>query len=99
MILLQIVVVVIPLIPFATINICEIVTSSVVKSSYRLAQETLVANISNIILYISYALNFYVYRISASCYRRDFLRLILFCYPQSHWNNRIAIITRERPMM
>ncbi|CAF2913505.1 unnamed protein product [Rotaria sp. Silwood2] len=80
MILLQIFTVVIPIIPFATMNIYQVITSSMTKSSYRIAQETLVLDISNIILYISYASNFYVYLISASSYRRDFMRLVLFCY-------------------
>jgi hypothetical protein len=93
MILLQIVTVVIPIIPFATINIYQVATSSIVKSSYRLAQEALAFNITNIILYISCASNFYVYLISASSYRRDFLQLVLFCYDR---NNRVGIITREQ---
>ena len=96
MILLQIVVVIIPIIPFATITIYQILTSSMVKSSYRLAQEGLVFNITNILLYISYASNFYVYLISSSSYRRDFLQFILFCYDQNHWNNRIGPTTREQ---
>jgi len=96
MILLQIVAVIIPIIPFATMNIYQLITSSMVKSSYRLAQEALILNITNIILYISYASNFYVYLISCSSYRRDFLRLLLFCYNQNHWNNRIGTMTREQ---
>jgi len=96
MILLQIVTVIIPIIRFATISIYQIITSTMVKSSYRLAQEALVFNIANIILYISCASNFYVYLISASSYRRDFLQLVLFCYRQNHWNNRIEIMTREQ---
>jgi hypothetical protein len=99
MILMQIFVVVIPIIPFATINIYQTVTSSVVKSSYRLAQETLAADISNIILYVSYASNFYVYLISGSSYRRDFLRFVLFCYRQNHWNNHIGTMEREQVQM
>jgi hypothetical protein len=93
MILLQIIVVIIPIIPFATINIYQVVTSSMTKSSYRLAQETLVANITNIILYVSYASNFYVYLISASSYRRDFLSFVLFYYPHNHSNNRVGTMT------
>jgi hypothetical protein len=57
-----------------------------VKTSYRLAQEALVYNITNIILYIS----------CASSYRRDFLRLVLFCYSEDHWNNRIGPMTEEQ---
>jgi hypothetical protein len=41
MILVQIIVVVMPIIPFATIDIYQTVTSSMVKTPYRLAQETL----------------------------------------------------------
>ncbi|UJR19842.1 hypothetical protein I4U23_022975 [Adineta vaga] len=46
MILLQIIVVIIPIIPFATINLYQTVTSSAVKTSDRIAQETLVSNIT-----------------------------------------------------
>jgi hypothetical protein len=61
MILLQIVTVIIPIIPFVTISIYQIITSTMVKASYRLAaQEALLFNIANIILYISCASNFYV---------------------------------------
>jgi hypothetical protein len=56
-------------------------------------------NIANIILYISCASNFYVYLISSSSYRRDFLQLILFCYRQNHWNNRIGTMTKEQVEM
>jgi hypothetical protein len=69
------------------------------KSSYRVAQKTLVFNITNIILYISYASNFNVYLILSSSYRRDFLRLVLFCYKEDHWNNRIGTMTREQVEM
>jgi hypothetical protein len=96
MILLQTITTVIPIIPFATMNIYQVLTSSMVKTSYRLAQESLVLDISNIILYVSYASTFYVYLISASSYRRDFRRLVLFCYTQTHWDNRIGPMPREQ---
>ncbi|CAF4986075.1 unnamed protein product, partial [Rotaria sp. Silwood1] len=51
MVLLQTIVVMIPIIPFAIINIYQVVTSSIVKSDYRLSQEQLVYTIANIILY------------------------------------------------
>lgn len=95
MILLQIIAVIIPIIPFATMNIYQFITSSMVKTSLRLAQEALVLDISNIILYISYASNFYVYLISASSYRRSFIRFVLFCYDKNHWNNRIENVVRQ----
>jgi len=95
MILLQIIAVIIPIIPFATMNIYQFITSSMVKTSLRLAQEALVLDISNIILYISYASNFYVYLISASSYRRSFIRFVLFCYDKNHWNNRIEHIAKQ----
>jgi hypothetical protein len=99
MILLQIIAVIIPIMPFAIITIYQLITSSIIKSSYRLAQEALVFNITNIILYLSYASNFYVYLISASSYRRDFLRLVLFCYTEDQWTNRIGTMTREQLQM
>ncbi|CAF2695347.1 unnamed protein product [Rotaria sp. Silwood2] len=99
MILLQTVVVMIPIIPFAIINIYQVVTASIVKSPYRLSQEQLVYSVANIILYVSYASNLYVYLISASSYRKDFRRLVLLCYRQSHANNRIGIVSREQILM
>ncbi|CAF0992334.1 unnamed protein product [Adineta steineri] len=96
MILLQIVAVFIPIIPFSTVAIYQLITSSVVKSSYRLAQEALALNITNIILYISYASNFYIYLMSSSSYRRDFLQFILFWYHRNYTNNRIGTMTREQ---
>ena len=95
MVFLQIITIIIPIIPFATFNVYQAITSSMVKTSYRLAQEALVLDITNIILYISYASNFYVYISSASSYRRDFLRLVLFCNGHNHWNNRIESIPRQ----
>lgn len=67
-----------------------------IKSSYQLAQEAFIFNITNITLYISCSANFYVYLISASSYRRDFLRFVFFYYSQDHWNNRIGTMTREQ---
>jgi hypothetical protein len=99
MILLQIITVIIPIIPFATINVYQVATSSIVKTSYRLAQETLAFNITNIILYISCASNFYIYLISASSYRRDFLRLVLFWHSKNNWDNRIETVTRDQLRM
>ncbi|CAF4801769.1 unnamed protein product [Rotaria sp. Silwood1] len=99
MVLLQTIVVMIPIIPFAIINIYQVVTSSIVKSDYRLSQEQLVYTVANIILYVSYASNFYVYLISASSYRKDFRRLVLFCYRQNHASNRIGIMAREQVVM
>ena len=99
MILLQTIVVVIPIIPFAIINIYQTVTSSVVKSSYRLGQEALASNITNIVLYVSYASNFYVYLISASSYRRDLVRLVLYCFSPNYRNNRIGPGTRHQHKM
>jgi hypothetical protein len=95
MILLQIVTGIIPIIPFATRNIYQFATSSMVKSSYLLAQEALVFNITNIVLYIIFASNFYVNVSSASSYRRTFLQHVLFCSGRDHWNNRVGIMTRE----
>ena len=89
----------IPIIPFAIINIYQVVTSSMVKSSYRLSQEQFVYTITNIILYVNYASNFYVYFISASSYRKDFRRLALYCYRQNHSNNRIGTMSREKILM
>ncbi len=77
-------------------NIYQTITSSVVKTADRLARETLASDIGNIILYVSYASNFYVYLISASSYRQDFKRFILFCYGQNYWNNRIGMMTRQQ---
>ncbi|CAF4224265.1 unnamed protein product [Adineta steineri] len=99
MILLQIVAVFIPIIPFSTVAIYQLITSSVVKSSYRLAQEALALNVTNIILYVSYASNFYIYLMSSSSYRRDFLKLILFCYHRDYTNNRVGTMTREQHEM
>jgi hypothetical protein len=96
MILLQIITVIIPIIPFATVNVYQVATSSIVKTSYRVAQETLAFNMTNIILYITCASNFCTYLISASSYRRDFLRLVLFCYSENHWNNRVGTMTRAQ---
>ncbi|CAF1138625.1 unnamed protein product [Adineta ricciae] len=95
MILLQIFVVVIPIIPFATMNIYLAITSSMVKTSIQVAQETLASDIGNIILYVSYASNFYVYLISASSYRKNFVQLIMLHQVPKQWNNHIGIMTRE----
>ncbi|CAF4299991.1 unnamed protein product, partial [Adineta steineri] len=95
MILLQIITVIIPIVPFATFNIYQSITSSIVKASYRLALETLVSDMTNIFLYVSYACNFYVYIISSSCYRQDFLRFI-HCSDEAHSNNRIGVLTRQK---
>jgi hypothetical protein len=95
MVFLQIITIIIPMIPFATFNVYQAITSSIAKTSYRLAQEALVLDITNIILYISYASNFYVYIISASSYRQDFLRLVLFCHSHYHWNNLIEPMPRQ----
>ncbi|CAF0891682.1 unnamed protein product [Adineta steineri] len=89
MVFIQTITFIIPVMPFATINIYQLLTSSIQKSSYRLAQEMLVSDTSNIVLYISYAANFYVYLISSSSYRRDFLQFILFCYNQNRSNNHV----------
>lgn len=94
MLLLQIIVVVVPIIPFAAINIYQTATSSLVKTSDRLAQENLISNVSNITLYISYASNFYIYLICAPFYRRSFLRLILCSHDQNQHTNRVGS-TRE----
>ncbi|CAF1504934.1 unnamed protein product [Adineta steineri] len=94
MILIQIIVIVIPLTPFSTMIIYQSLTASVPKSAYRVAQETLVSNITNILLHISYASNFYVYFISAPSYRQKFLQLFKCCYRKNHQNNRIGTITR-----
>jgi hypothetical protein len=99
MVLLQIVTFLIPIIPFASINIYQVGTSSIIKSPYHLAQEAFAFNITNITLYISCASNFYVYLISAASYRRDFLKLVLFCYDRNHWNNHVGTITREQLQM
>ncbi|CAF1155357.1 unnamed protein product [Adineta steineri] len=99
MLLLQIIVVIIPIIPFAVMNIYQVITASVVKTSYRTAQEALVLDITNIIFYTGNASNFYVYFISASSYRRDFVRFVLFCYSGDHWNNRIIPATVGRHEM
>ncbi|CAF4959401.1 unnamed protein product [Rotaria sp. Silwood1] len=96
MVFLQNVIVLIPIIPFATFNVYQIITSSIAKTPYRLAQEALILDITNIILYISYASNFYTYIISVSSYRRNFLRLVLFCYSRNHWNNHIEPMPREQ---
>lgn len=96
MIFLQIVAIIIPIIPYATTNVYQVITSSMVKSSYRLARETLISNITNILVYTSYASSFYVFIISTPAYRRDFLRLILFCYTRNHWNNNIRPMPREQ---
>ncbi|UJR19355.1 hypothetical protein I4U23_022484 [Adineta vaga] len=99
MILLQIFAILIPVIPFATINIYQTLSSSIVKTSFRIAQETLAADIGTIILYASYGSNFYIYLISASSYRQDFRRLVLFCCNRNQRNNRIATVTREQVEM
>lgn len=96
MIFLQIIVVVIPIVPFAVFNIYQTLSSSITKSSYQLDQETLASNIGGILLYVSYASNFYVYLISASSYRQDFIQFVLFCYNQNHRNRRISPITRQQ---
>ncbi|CAF0939557.1 unnamed protein product [Adineta steineri] len=95
MILLQIITVIIPIVPFSTFNIYQSITSSIVKASYRLALETLISDMTNIFLYVSYACNFYVYIISSSCYRQDFLRFI-HCSDEAHSNNRIGVLTRQK---
>ncbi|CAF0872487.1 unnamed protein product [Adineta steineri] len=95
MILLQIIIIIIPITPSAIFNIYQNITSSVVKTSYRLALETLVSDMTNIFLYVSYACNFYVYIISSSCYRQDFLRFIC-CSNENHLNNRVGTVTKER---
>ncbi|CAF1582128.1 unnamed protein product [Adineta steineri] len=96
MVLLQIIVIVIPLAPFAIMSIYQPLTASVPKSAYRVAQETLVSNITNILLYISYASNFYVYLISAPSYRQKFLQLFKCCYHKNHQNNRVGTRTKEQ---
>ncbi|CAF1420248.1 unnamed protein product [Adineta ricciae] len=96
MILLQIFVVVIPIVPFATMNIYLTITSSVVKTSIQVAQETLASDIGNIILYVSYASNFYVYLISASSYRKNFVKLVLLHQVPKQWNSPLGIMTREQ---
>ncbi|UJR18491.1 hypothetical protein I4U23_005397 [Adineta vaga] len=97
MILLQIILIVVPLAPFATIIIYQLLTVSVMKSSQRLEQETMISNIFNILLYISYASNFYVYLISAPYYRRKFIQFIPYYYYKNQRNNHIGIILREQP--
>lgn len=89
MILVQIIAVIIPMIPFATITVYQMITSSTVKTPYRLAIEGFIFNISNIILFISYASNFYVYMISAASYRRDFKRFCRDCLTKTCRNNRV----------
>ena len=96
MILLQIFVVVIPIIPFATMNIYLTITSSVIKTAIQVAQETLASDIGNIVLYVSYASNFYVYLISASSYRKNFVQLIMLQQVPKQSNNPIGIMTREQ---
>ena len=66
-----------------------------VKTSIQVAQETLASDIGNIILYVSYASNFYVYLISASSYRKNFVQLIMLHQVPKQWNNHIGIMTRE----
>ncbi|CAF0989810.1 unnamed protein product [Adineta ricciae] len=76
MILLQSILIIIPVVPFSIIVIYQIATTSTNKTAYRLAQETMVFNIANILLYISYASNFYVYFFSAKSYRKELLRFV-----------------------
>ncbi|CAF1021544.1 unnamed protein product [Adineta ricciae] len=85
MILLQSILIIIPVVPFSIIIIYQIATTSTSKTAYRLAQETVVFNIANIFLYISYASNFYVYFFSAKSYRKELFRLVSYfvCY-RSH---------------
>lgn len=96
MLLLQSFLTVIPMLPFAITNIYQTATASVAKSPYRLAQETLVFDISSILLYLSYASNFYIYLVSSVAYRRDFLDFIRCRYSRGRWANRVGPETRHQ---
>ncbi|CAF1481846.1 unnamed protein product [Adineta steineri] len=96
MILLQIIVVIIPIIPFAVSNVYQLITASVIKSSFRAAVEQQVQDMTNIVFYGNNASSFYVYLISSSSYRRDFLQFIQFWHNEDHWNNRVTPATREQ---
>jgi hypothetical protein len=99
MTILQIIAVVIPTTPYVVVNVYQAVTSSITKSSHQLALENLISSITNTMVFTNCATNFYVYLIASSPYRREFLRLVLFCCYQNYRYSHVRLIKREPPVL
>jgi hypothetical protein len=55
------------------------------KSSYRIAMETLILQISNIVFYLNFSKSFYVNIISSKLFRRIFKEHLMIIYIRLTW--------------
>jgi hypothetical protein len=98
MVFAQIFLMLVATLPYAIAYAYQAITLSTVKTSYRVAQETLALDIINVLVYTFQAGNFYAYFFLSSSYRRVFIELILFCYRPNRVNPIVPMNIRQQQL-
>jgi hypothetical protein len=77
----QVLVIIVATLPFCVFQLYTSFTGSVTKSTLRIAQENLAAQITAIVTYFAHTSSFYLYTLAGTIFRKEVLKIFGRCRP------------------
>jgi hypothetical protein len=87
----QVLVIVISILPYFAYRLYSLFTASLAKNALRLAVESLTLEITSVLTYFAHSSSFYLYTLTGTLFRREFLKIIRRC---CHLNRAVFPATR-----
>jgi hypothetical protein len=92
MLIAQVLVIVIATLPITVYQLYASLTANLTKSSVQVAQENLAYGIANALTYFAHSSGFYLYTLTGTIFRKEFLKIIRRCL---HLNRNIVPANQE----
>jgi len=93
----QVLVIIIATLPFSINQLYIALTSSLTKSTLRIAQENLAGQIAAIVTFFAHTSSFYLYTLSGTIFRKEVLKIFERCQPR-HQNRVHTIDGGQNPI-
>ncbi|CAF1463591.1 unnamed protein product [Adineta ricciae] len=92
MLIAQVLIIFIFTLPISILQLYQSLTSSTVKSTYRIAQENFAGRLTSVLTYYAHSSTFYLYTLAGRNFRKEFFKIIRIL----HINRITTAVTRGR---